>query len=231
MKTILIDGDTLVYRCGFAANDEPVAHCLHLVKSAVLDIKKYLEPDNTRIFLGGDNNFRLEIDPEYKANRKDMAKPVHYDAIREYLIKWWNAEVVDGMESDDAMGIAQSGDDTCIVTNDKDLSTVPGWHYDWTKRYLFYVWPEEARRFFWTQMLTGDATDNIFGLKGIGPVKAKRMLNESKEESDRLTVEWAYEHAFGIDSDEIFDINYDLLYILQDENDLVYVQEKISKSV
>ena len=38
--------------------------------------------------------------------------------------------------------------------------------------------------FFYEQILTGDRADNIVGLKGIGPVKAKRILADCDKEQD-----------------------------------------------
>ena len=61
-----------------------------------------------------------------------------------------------------------------IATLDKDLDGVPGWHYVWKgkREGVFYVTETEADRFFYTQMLTGDATDNIPGLFKMVGVKA-----------------------------------------------------------
>lgn len=60
-----------------------------------------------RGFLSGSNNFRHTIYPEYKANRKDMVDPRWRAACKEYLVTDWNAEITDGYEADDALGIAQ----------------------------------------------------------------------------------------------------------------------------
>ena len=41
-----------------------------------------------------------------------------------------------------------------------------------------------ATKFFYAQILTGDAIDNIIGLKGIGPVKAGKLLKECDNEME-----------------------------------------------
>ena len=38
--------------------------------------------------------------------------------------------------------------------------------------------------FFYTQILTGDTADNIIGLYGIGPVKAKKILAGAETEQE-----------------------------------------------
>src|SRR5690606_41714779 len=70
----------------------------------------------------------------------DLArKPYWYDEIRDYLIRRWGAEVVDGQEADDAIGIAawnsykECPEYSIIASIDKDLRMIPGYHYNWVK--------------------------------------------------------------------------------------------------
>src|SRR5512139_4038799 len=105
----LIDGDIIRYSVGFAAEDDPIEYCLHSVKLLLQNIIKESGADSYRLFLTGPGNFRekVAVTKPYKGNRDPLNKPVHYAAIKEYLVKHWNAEVVDGYEADDAMGIEQ----------------------------------------------------------------------------------------------------------------------------
>lgn len=173
---------------------EPVANCLHSVK-LMLDAIVRISTGNHHIFLGGKGNFRLKVDPQYKANRINSPKPVYYQDIRDYMVKFWGAEIVEGMEADDIVAMLQT-EDTVIVSGDKDLLQVPGYHYNPQKPDLgvYKVGVAEAARNFYTQMLAGDATDNIKGLgavpeeivqeyelhhssrKGCGLVSASRLL-------------------------------------------------------
>ena len=164
---------------------EPLENCLQMVRSALRDmIDKCEYFGEPKLFLTGEGNFRHEIATikEYKGNRKDMRKPHWYEEIREYLVSHWNAEVVDGQEADDAIGIAAwadyqvSPDISIIVTTDKDLNMIPGYHYDWVKGDFNFINDLEAMKNFYMQVLTGDATDNIPGVKGVGPVKADKLL-------------------------------------------------------
>lgn len=173
----------VVYRCGFAGDDdEPLEYKLQSVKT-VLDgiMANFPEATTRRAFLSGKDNYRDKIATIriYKGNRDPHNKPVYYDEIREYLIGYQGAEVVDGMEADDALGIAQwaaKDKSTCIVTSDKDLNCIPGWHYNWVKGETYYQTLADANKCFWTQVLTGDTTDNIQGIPKVGPKTAEKIL-------------------------------------------------------
>lgn len=159
--------------------------------------------DEFSIFLSGENNFRYDIYPEYKANRK-APKPRHLKTLKEYLVDKYGAQVSDGCEADDLIGIAQcnwfEGRDpttTIICSIDKDLRMIPGNHYSfeisgvsskgdrWTRPMeKVFVEPFEGLRRFYTQILTGDSTDNVKGAAGIGKVKAERILQDCTTESE-----------------------------------------------
>lgn len=134
------------------------------------------------------SNFRYDIakTKPYKGNRT-APKPKHFDAIREYLVKHWRAEIVTGQEADDALGIAQCSAPprtTVICSNDKDLDMIPGLHWNFVKGNLYTVTPGEALYNFYKQVLTGDTSDNIPGLKGIGPKKAEAILDGLSSEQE-----------------------------------------------
>ena len=154
---------------------EPVANALHSIKHMINSMLGRFNTKDYVVYITGKGNYREDIFPEYKANRKDMEKPVHYEAARNYLIDRWNAEVIDGMEADDALGLAQQ-DNTIIASIDKDLDCVPGWHYNFVKDVLYEVETDDADYFFFRQLLTGDATDNIPGLPGVGNKTADKIL-------------------------------------------------------
>ncbi len=53
---------------------------------------------------------------------------------------------------------------------------VPGRHYNWQRNSLVTVTEDEGNKWFFQQLLMGDAVDNIIGLKGIGPAKSKKLI-------------------------------------------------------
>jgi DNA polymerase-1 len=186
----LIDGDIVAYRVGWTTenDDFPIARFRadEMLDGILLDTGA----TEFTVWLSdrAENNFRYKIYPEYKANRKDLPRPRHLEALKEYLITRWGARIALGMEADDALGIEQCRtryDDkgyeilnctTTICSIDKDLQQIPGNHYNFVKKEHSFVTPEEAIQNFYKQILTGDTADNIKGAKGIGPVRAGKII-------------------------------------------------------
>jgi hypothetical protein len=135
-------------------------------------------------FLTGKTNFRndIAVTEPYKGNRKGE-KPKHHTLLREYLEYSWNGQVSENCEADDEIAIAATthGDNSIIVSLDKDFDQVQGWHYNFVKRDKYYVTHDEGLLNFYCQFLTGDRIDNIVGVKGIGPKKAYKLLNGLSE--------------------------------------------------
>lgn len=163
-------------------------------------------------FLTGSNNFRNKVYPAYKAGRKE--KPVLYEAIRDYLISKYHAVVVHGMEADDMLGIQmmQDPEHNIICTVDKDLDTIIGTHYNFVKKEKYFVDADQAEMFFYCQMLAGDSTDNVCGIRGVGLPTAKKRIERSglppKEAAEK-----EYQLYWGEDWKEAWDCNEQLLRI------------------
>lgn len=188
MITALIDADSLCYAVGFSSNDteEPIA--IARLEETMTELCMELDCEDYKGFLTGKGNFRdsIAVTVPYKGQRV-TEKPVHLQALRCHLVTSWGFTVVQGIEADDAVGIAAYAvpeDETIMVHIDKDLNQFRGWHYNYRKKEKYHVTEFEGLQFFYTQILTGDRIDNIIGLKGIGPVKAKRILAECTNESE-----------------------------------------------
>jgi len=185
--TALIDGDILVYRIGFASDNDEEKFAISRMGNYIQEL---IRPDYVDDFFGyitGSSNFRYKIanEKEYKGNRSDARKPNHYESLRNYLTEKWGFELVEGEEADDAIGIAAYGMRAgafCIMSLDKDLDMLRGWHYNFVKDILYYITEAEAIKNFYTQILTGDRVDNIPGLHGIGPKKAEKILKDCHNE-------------------------------------------------
>lgn len=231
----IVDADYIVYGCGFASDsskdadgnkvEEPLEYCLHSVKKVMAELLSNFEDiDNARILLQGSGNYRERIATilPYKGNRDPNKRPSKYHEIREYLIDTWNAELITGMETDDAVGIEQwshKDRSTCIVSVDKDLDMIPGWHYNPRKKELYYIDLATANRKFWLQALTGDTTDNIQGIPKVGPKNAEKILAGSNTWTDmELAVRQAYNNKFGKDGPRYFHENATLLWIQREYN-------------
>mgnify|MGYP000987882485 FL=1 len=140
MLHALIDADILIYRIGFATQDEDESQAIRTMAGFIEDLILFDLPNTQtwELFLTGKSNVRYEyaVTAEYKGNRKGTEKPTHYHLLREYLVSSWDALVVEGMEADDMLAIraTELGDDSIIVTLDKDLDQVSGWHYNFVKK-------------------------------------------------------------------------------------------------
>lgn len=143
------------------------------------------EADEYQLYLtDGASNFRNNIATiaPYKGNRDPTHKPIYYHEIREYMVDHWGAIIMRGCEADDALSIAQHKQDdlfdSIICTIDKDLKMVPGLHYNYGTKEEFYVSERDALLAFYTQLLTGDTTDNIKGCYRAGKVLASNVIED-----------------------------------------------------
>jgi 5'-3' exonuclease len=187
----LLDGDIFVYRIGYASDGESKGVAISRMASFVEDLIMMPEIGDYIGYLTGSNNYRKEIAKEapYKGNRV-AAKPEHYEFLREYLVKSWGFEMVEGQEADDAIGIKAytlDTDDYMIYSIDKDLDMIRGWHYNFNRDEKYFVDEDDTLRTFYKQVLTGDRVDNIPGLKGIGPKKADKILSDALTEAELFT--------------------------------------------
>lgn len=223
---ILLDGDSLLYRCGFAAEGEEISHACYNLKNQLNKIKEELRCDTMDIFIKGTGNFRNEISEStvYKGTRP-MRVPTAYPDLKKYIMEVHGAKEVDGMEADDAVSVElwknrdpDSG--VILAAMDKDLWNTPGWHFNYNPRKwnVEYIPIQEANRNFLKQLLTGDRTDNIpglplfvrrigerYGVHGrVGPVKAEAFIQglSNKEAYARIKEAYAlYGEEQGWDTD------------------------------
>jgi hypothetical protein len=208
-RVALIDGDLLVYAASWIGQEERTCKkALISVRDMLVSIKETLHLHDYKIFLSGKGGFRKLLSASYKANRKDQPIPVYFHKVREYLRRRFGAVEVEG-EADDAIADAHTLE-TVIVSVDKDFRQLPGWIYNYRKYTLTHITRQEAEYNFWTQMLEGDKADNIKGVPGIGPVKAKRILDGTNSLYYYDAVLREYRDR-GIEAD--FEINKKLLTI------------------
>lgn len=164
---------------------QPLSWCLQVAKIKMEEMKQRYGSD-LRVFLKGDGtNYRDQVATlhTYKGNRTND-KPIYLDEVRQYLIENWNAIPVSGKEADDeiALQASWSSKPYVICSPDKDLDQIPGLHWDYKKQVEYEVSDDEARAFFWTQVLCGDNADNIKGCWQVGMGAAAKIINECLEE-------------------------------------------------
>lgn len=240
-----IDGDIVVYRCGFAVEKRPVSlvfddsrHEFDGIREAKKWAKENLpeeyredidywyvrhhivEPEEyalqavdtqlkgilndlhkvtgrkhrPEIFLTNGRSFRAKVATirPYKGNRDERHQPVHKQAIIDYLINKYDAHVTTELEADDLLAMnGLTGGVVCSI--DKDLMQVPCRHYDWTNGQLMAISEDDGHYNLWAQILSGDSTDNIVGLPGIGNAKAYKILDEAEHQTPKGWARAAHE--------------------------------------
>jgi 5'-3' exonuclease len=237
MTQALIDADLIAYRCAatceeFETSEVAIQRCFYLTET----ILHSLQANEYTLYLTGSDNFRKKINPEYKANRKDKPRPKWLQDCREALVSEWQAKVTDGIEADDALGINQTKN-TIICSLDKDLLQVPGKHYNWVKDEQTIITPEQGLKNFWMQTLVGDVADNIIGVRGLGPVKAGRILDQIYADSLEELNEAYYNTVQPLYSDDQrLHTNAACLWVLRHEADVwlapgAQVEKPVTESI
>lgn len=243
LEHLVIDGDQMIFACGFAAEGEPESHAFHLINQRIQKSLEMTDCKTYTVYIKGTGNFREEIDWEYKANRSGR-KPGHYQAIVDFLVDVHEAKKVDGMEADDKVSLllmqdfrdSEGDPDKCKVivsSPDKDLKNTPGWHLNPMKDTIEFYTLEQAQRHLAYQMLMGDSTDNIKGInkvdeatqkkyglrqRNIGKKSAETILKATTGGEEALQIVGELYgrvgHSFGYCEQQL-----DLLWMGRDEND------------
>jgi DNA polymerase-1 len=219
--TAIVDGDLILHRAASATQQtyewangaESVSASFPKARERatdfVLEYQRAVEADQVVVALSDPtgNYFRRQIAPSYKANRKGTPKPVLYHNLREWVEDSFECVWKPGLEGDDVAGVLSTNPTKypgrkIIVSVDKDMLCVPGWLYRPHRKGegLMEITVAEANRAHLIQTLTGDPTDGYYGIKGIGPKKAAKILEAAQWASDppRRAWDWvveAYEKA------------------------------------
>jgi hypothetical protein len=94
---------------------------------------------------------------------------------------------------------------------------IPGWHYNPVKDITMYQPIRDANISFWKQVITGDRTDNILGIPGLGPKAADRIIDPCDGDWNRMhaAADETYSQHFGADGYRQMDETAKLIWILR----------------
>jgi 5'-3' exonuclease len=202
----LIDGDIICYRAAITQQDrqtwegvvvsssltgsaaEAREYALSLVKAwtALSGQKRCV------VCFTGSNNFRRRLLPSYKSNRV-AGKPLVYQETVMAVEERFRTERLEGLEADDLLGILATTlpkyAGAVVVSLDKDMRTFPGTHLNPLKDKAPFAVSEALANWNWMkQTLMGDSSDGYEGLRGVGEVKAGKILGTSLRPLESL---WA----------------------------------------
>lgn len=214
-KTLMIDSDSIAYAAAYSAEsaicwdrtwgelwtvtaDAGLAR--EIIDERIQSLKATLGSGDIMVFVSDRANWRKTIYPLYKDNRKNNRKPILLSAMRKHLVDAHGAIQVAELEADDLIGIAATSGkypNPIIVSIDKDMHTIPCWHYNPQKPEIGVgeVTNAEADYNHMVQTLSGDTSDGYPGCPGIGPVKARAILASAKPSELWERVVATYEKA------------------------------------
>lgn len=193
MTIAVVDADILLYQASSVVEEETCWEgdiwTLHSRVDDALDILKEWKQKATDTGLfsrfvfvtsGHSKTFRHAIFPGYKEHRKDKRKPICYVALKDRLVELGQWIVPPpGIEADDLVSIYAANHDGIMLTIDKDFLTVPGRQMNLNALDGILTLSEDQANYNWMfQTLVGDSADGFPGLKGVGPVKASKILAE-----------------------------------------------------
>ena len=220
-RRVHIDADMLAYQCG--GNDETdVATSRRILKSKIDLFKDASGAEGVLLHLTASGSTKgdravVAYTKPYQGQRKGH-RPKNWQYLRDYMadgvagpVKQWYDR-----EADDGFGfISANCPLDVIATRDKDMRMLPGLHLNWDTYELVHVpadvFATEAcgklygHKWFWTQMLWGDAADNIPGLpkhpdfpRGVGEVAAAKLLAFADDDASAAqAVAQAYKAHWG----------------------------------
>ena len=204
---------------------EPLQNALHLVRQEIEGIISATDATSYQVYIKGKGNFRekISVTRVYKGNRDVTHRPKYEHEIRHYLKEFWKAKEVDGEEVDDRCAIEQTKNPkgTIIASIDKDFNQVVGWKYNFMKKEKYWVDEKQAIRSFYIQLLTGDPSDNIQGVKGTGIARAEELYKGCEIEQDFFRVaKVEYDRVYGDKGLEILLEMANLVYLRRAEGEL-----------
>lgn len=202
MRTLLIDADTLIFEAATVTEAEvqwePWLWTVHGDFDAAMEhldrsldtIQRELEADRMILALSDNTRWRNDVMPTYKSNRAKTRKPVTYKPLRQYCHEKYEVFQRPTLEGDDVLGILATHPhivqgQRIIVSIDKDMRTIPGLHLNYRAAaeaglYVTEAVSEQTADYnHLYQTLTGDSTDGYPGCPGVGPVKAKAILDKA----------------------------------------------------
>ena len=226
---VILDADSMLFLCCY---EEPFIRYAKRKKNLerrMTEVMRELDAETLICLIKGKGNFRIDMNVGYKDNRKAPTEEAEALRVRVKELADWAAEAIatpsDGGEADDYAGIVaydmiEQGQRPIIAHIDKDLDQLYGYHYNFNKKEVYFVEPEDGYRMLMKQCLMGDKTDNIQGLPKYGPVKVSKLLDNAPVEQlwDIVTHEWRGCH--GAEWKRYFSTCANLVYMRTKKEDL-----------
>ena len=148
------------------------------------------------------DSIRKNISVDYKAKRKrnKWVSEIRQRLINEGNVIWDNQYEADDLIADRAKELNEQGKEYIIVSIDKDLKQIPGWHFSYYPMEVFdsdgnkysqmkglsHVTPYDSWKMLAYQVIAGDHGDGIKGIPGLGEAKTLPLIQHCKTYHDFL---------------------------------------------
>jgi len=160
---------------------------MNKIEEKLLRIKGETNTKDIELYFTEGRNFRYDVEPMYKANRKKIRYPQGLGVLKRMCLERYKGEICIAYEADDKVVMLKrtQPEKYVLCAVDKDVyKSLPGKHFNYYESSKYGIdmkWVEteskDAHQFPYIQTLMGDSTDNIKGCPGIGPKKAEKALN------------------------------------------------------
>lgn len=229
-RVLLVDGDALCYTCAGKDDTSAAQARINVIDRirrgmAAAQAERCIVLVTARSSHKG-HRYAVARVKDYQGQRSSGRRPKNWEFLRGFVeggVPGYTTEVTDVAEADDLFSkySHQYGAANVVHhTQDKDMRMVPGWHLTWDDFKLTFVPPDTyehvfddkvyGTKWFWLQMLHGDAADNIPGLpkyvdpagkdKLCGPATAEKLLAPCTDNTDAcITVASLYRGWYGDD--------------------------------
>jgi DNA polymerase-1 len=203
---LLLDANNLWMRSFFAtqheamtADGESTAAMVVFTNTLTRHLREEMPERVVVCWDGGGSDYRTRLLPSYKANRKEKQEGGRVARERQQVKEFLALSNIfqverPGIEADDLIAKYwhDAEEDVLIVSEDKDFLQLAGhnpqlhpcavlrstgerWGPERVKEKTG-VWPDRLPS---VMALTGDTSDNVIGVPGIGPVRAVQLLEEA----------------------------------------------------
>ena len=217
------DADSLVYVASWGDKtlEEALEKLDHSIEAVLASLWAHI--DDVVFVVKGKGNFRHDLYDGYKSARKseeDPEKKAIMDAVYARLVGHYKAIQSDGEEADDVVAYLAIENGGTIISPDKDLRTVAIPIYNPQKDEHYPADADAADMMLHVQMIMGDSTDGIPGIKGVGIKGAEKLLLLSPMGKRLDIVKQAYRDLHkGTDYMSYCQLMTDLIYIRQRPNE------------
>tara|TARA_R100000734_G_C3303051_1_gene93551 strand:+ start:366 stop:1088 length:723 start_codon:yes stop_codon:yes gene_type:complete len=198
---LLIDADSLIFASCYRSKNDTNYHLYpdnfytniedsinkfnEQYMKIVNDLEELYTIESIVTFNGSKGNFRKQLTPDYKANRKKQILPPLLHPMHQYVKDNYDSKYGYGIETDDLvakywkrLSNEFGRDEVMIVSIDKDYKQFPCllYNYHYKHKVILDISESDALYNFYEQMIVGDTADNVNYFKGKGKKFAEKYF-------------------------------------------------------